>query len=117
MKAVLSGKQPKDYDEEADARSLCITPESHDKRSLTTVNKKLINQDSSLGVRVLTSRTNCKSTPSLRKRGRPPKAGPSKKFKHMKNAAELYKGKLSNLVRSPGMGCSDDNLSDGDWLY
>lgn len=113
MKAVLSKKQPKNYDEAADVRS---TPETLNKRSFDSVSRKLKKQDNSI-VHALSSRTNCKSTPSLKKRGRPPKAGPSKKLKEMKNVAELYKGKLSNLVRRPGVDCSDDTFSDGDYLY
>lgn len=112
MKAVLAKKQQNDYVEEADARS---TPENVIKRSFDSVSRKLKKNDSL--VHALASRTNCKSTPSLKKRGRPPKAGPSKKLKEMKNVAELYKGKLSNLMRRPRINRSDDTFSDGDWLY
>lgn len=114
MKAVLSGKQTRVYARTSDGR---FTPKSHSKLSITSVSKRLRKQDSSIGSRVLDSSTKCKSAPSLRKRGRPPKAGPSKKFKPIKNVAEMYKGKLSNLVRSPGMGRLDDSFSDGDCLF
>lgn len=111
MKAVLSKKLQKDYDDEADARS---TPESRNKVSHDSASRKVKKPDNILG-HVLLSQTICKSPPPLRKRGRPPKAGPSKKLKVMKNVAELYKGKLSNLVRTPGMGSLDATFSGGDW--
>ncbi|XP_026313753.1 uncharacterized protein LOC113225612 [Hyposmocoma kahamanoa] len=114
MKAVLSGKQRNVYDGIEDASS---TPTTHNKFSHNSGSQKLKKEDCGLRLHVVDSNTNCKSTAALRKRGRPPKAGPSKKFKQIKNVAELYKGKLSNVVQSPGIGCSNNSFSDTDWFY
>lgn len=114
MKAVLSGKQGNVYDGIEDARS---TPKTHNKFSHNSGSQKLKKEDCSLRLHVVDSNTNSKPTAALRKRGRPPKVGPSKKFKQIKNVTELYNGKLSNVVQSPGILCSDKSFSDLDWFY